>query len=305
MELVFSDSPEIDELTFKRLLLLADKLVFVDRPSIMLADNFFTVGMPSGLSTLIDEFKGTPVELVVDEPPNSTFNSDFYKKYFEIDLKTPDFLDTIFDGIQNNWIYDHHFDPKSNSATGEFKDFKNWILINRNEIKNSDLINYQRPDQLFKITSSEEAMFAFRILAAEQSLRVTSVIEVSNRHTSNPTSINPYLNRLILARLNNEAYIGKPMKSRQLGLKLLDCIVPDEALLQINWLDILSFRNLAKDYFQAWSIELRKIEATLFSNVDTITNQDIMTLVDSDINPRLQELKTEITKIRDERFKIS
>jgi hypothetical protein len=49
MKLTFSDSPKIDELTFKRLLLLSSELTFVERPSIQLADNYGTVGMPSGV----------------------------------------------------------------------------------------------------------------------------------------------------------------------------------------------------------------------------------------------------------------
>ena len=82
MKLTFSDSPEIDELTFKRLLLLSSELTFVDRPSIQLAENYGTLGMSSGVKSLVKDFEGSPVKLIVDEPPNSTFNSDFYRKYF-------------------------------------------------------------------------------------------------------------------------------------------------------------------------------------------------------------------------------
>src|SRR5690349_9919983 len=135
MKLTFSDAPIIDELTFKRLLLLANELAFVDRPSIHLADNYGTVGMPSGMRGLIKDFEDSPIKLIVDEPPNSTFNSEFYRKYFEKDLLNPDFLNTIFEGIEKFWIYDHHFDPKQKNTSGEFQDFRAWILAHQNELK--------------------------------------------------------------------------------------------------------------------------------------------------------------------------
>ncbi len=219
MKLTFSDAPSIDELTFKRLLLLGDDLLFVERPSIQLADNYGTVGMPSGMRGLITQFEGSPIKLIVDEPPNSTFNSNFYIKYFEKDLLNPEFIQTIFDGIENYWIYDHHFDPKQKNTSGEFQDYRSWLLANQNEIKTLDIANIPRPETVFQITSKEEAHFAFKIIAAEQSLRVSSVTHICNKYHSNPTSINPYLNKLIALRLTNNIYSGSLTRTRQLGLK--------------------------------------------------------------------------------------
>lgn len=302
MKLTYSDSPEIDELTFKRLLLLSSELTFVERPSIQLADNFGTVGIPSGIKGLVKEFEGSPIKLIVDEPPNSTFNSDFYRKYFEKDLQNPDFLEIIFDGISEDWIHDHNFDPQSNNNTGEFQDYRNWILRNKEFIKDHDIVNVPKPDQPFRITTQDEALFAFKILAAEQSLRVSSVTHICTKYESSPTSINPFLNKLISLRLSSNVYNNRTFKSRQLGLKLMDCIIPDEALLHIHWSDLLIFRERTKDYFDNWTVEVNKLETSLFENDLSITDQDVIRLFDTDINPRLRELRNEIKKIRDERY---
>lgn len=303
MKLTFSDSPNIDELTFKRLVLLSNELVFVERPSIQLADNYGTVGMPSGIRNLMSEFEGSPVKLIVDEPPNSTFNSAFYKKYFEKDLNNPEFLNTIFEGIEKYWIYDHHFDPKQSHTSGEFKDYRAWLLANQSEIKALDIANVTRPEQVFQVTNKDEAFFAFKIIAAEQSLRVTSVIHVCNKYESNPTSVNPYLNKLIALRLSSEIYSGSATKTRQVGLKLIDCVIPDEALMQIPLQDILDFREKTKDYFENWTVEMNKLETLLFKDNFSITDQDVVNLFDTEINPRLRELKNEIRRIKDDRFK--
>jgi hypothetical protein len=303
MKLTFSDSPNIDELNFKRLLLLANELIFVERPSIHLAENYGTLGMHSNLDSLAKEFEGTPIKLIVDEPPNSSFNSDFYKKYFERDLLNPEFINVIFEGIKNYWIYDSHFDKPHKDTSEEFRDLRAWLLANQNEIKKLDIANIPQPETIYRIKNRDEAYFIFKIIAAEESLRVTSVTHICNKYDSNPISINPYLNKLISLRFTSETYNGRPNKSRQLGLKLMDCIIPDESLKQIPFQEIVDFRIRAKDYFENWTIEINKLEAILFKDNISITDQDAIFLLDSDINPRLKELKNEIQKIRDDKFK--
>ena len=303
MKITFSDSPNIDELTFKRLVLLGNELVFVERPSISLADNYLTVGMSSQLRNLTNEFEGSPVQLIVHEPPDTTCNSAFYRKYFEKDLLNAEFLDTIFEAIKNNTIYDYHFDPKQSNASGEFQDYRAWLLAHQTEIKALDIANIARPEQVFKITNKAEALFAFRIIATEQSLRVTSVMHACNKYESNSTSINPFLNKLIALRLSNEIYNGRSTRTRQVGLKLMDCVIPDEALKQISLPDLLDFREKTKVYFESWTIEMNKLEALLFKDNFSITDHDILNLYDTEINPRLRELKNEIRRIKDDRFK--
>lgn len=303
MKLTYSDNPNIDELTFKKLLLLATELTFVDRPSIHLADNYGTVGVPSGMHNLKKRFENSPIKLNVDTPPNTVVNSNFYKTYFEKDLLNPEFIDTIFEGIENFMIYDSHFDQTQNNNSGEFQDFRSWLLANKETIKKLDISNIVRPEKIFQITNKDEAYFAFKIIAAEQSLRVTSVIHVCNKYESNPTSINPCLNKLISLRLTNNLYTGSIIRTRQLGIKLMDCIIPDEALKQITWQEILDFRETTKVYYENWAIEMNKLEAMLFKNNFAITDQDALLLFDTEINPRLRELKNEIKRINDDRFK--
>ena len=302
MKLTFADSPDIDELNFKRLVLISNELAFVDRPSIQFADNFGTVGVPSGIRNLIKTFDGSPIKLIVDEPPNSVFNSEFYRKYFEKDLQNPQFLDTIFEGIDKGWIHDWHFVQEERSSTGEFQNYRQWLIDNQQEIKKTNLANIDRPKEISPITDKHQALFCFKIISAEQSLRVTSVLHICNKYESNPTSISPFLNKLISLRLSNDVYSGKTTKSRQLGLKIMDCIIPDEALIQIPWQDILDFRAQTKDYYDAWTIEVNKLEATLFKDNFSITDRDVLNLFDAEINPRLRELKNEIRRIKDERF---
>lgn len=302
MKLTFSDWPDIDELNLKRLLLVGSELIFVDRPSISLDNNYFTVGKHSNIRNVLKEFNGSSVKVSAHEPPNTTINSAFYRKYFERDVENPDFIEVLFKGVEANWIYDPHFNPASANTEGEFKDYRTWLLSHKNEITKLNINSIERPDQVFNISNKQEALFAFKMLAAEQSLRVTSVIHVCHENNSNPTSISPYLDKLISLRLSSGAYNKTTTNSRQLGLKLMDCVIPDEALIQIPWQEILEFREVAKDYYDNWMIEVSKLESTLFKDNFSITEQDAHNLFNAEINPRLLELKHEIRRIRDERF---
>jgi hypothetical protein len=103
-------------------------------------------------------------------------------------------------------------------------------------------------------------------------------------------------------RLSTEIYTGAKHPSRNLGMKLFESMIPDEALINISIDDLLEFRLDTKVYYEAWTIEINKLEAKLKKDGFNFTNQDIQYLIDTDINPRLFELKNEIRKIRDERF---
>ncbi|MDE3125998.1 MAG: hypothetical protein KGK14_10825 [Bacteroidota bacterium] len=303
MKLTFADSPGINEHDLKKLLLVCDELAFFNWPSINLAGTYGSVGQKSPLNHFRQEFEGSPIKLIVDEPPNTTFNSGFYHRYFEKDLESIEFKNTILKGIEKGLIYDHRFDDKQNINTGEFKDFKAWILNNKGEILNTNLYDLEAPKGGFEITNKHQALFAFRLMASSKSMAVSSTLFICNKYNNSPVSINPILNELISLRMTDEIYNGVTTKSRQLGLKLMDCLIPDEALTQIPWQDILLFREKTKAYFEAWDIELKKIEATLFKENSSLTNSDISNLIDSDINPRLFELKREIEKIKEDRYK--
>lgn len=302
MRLTFADSPNIDPLNFRRLLLIADELVFVDRPSISLANNFGTVGMPSWLRSIQHEFEGSEIKLIVDEPPNTTFNSQYYRQYYLNDMDNPEFLNTIFEGIKNNWIYDPHFDPKDKHCEGDYIDYRKWLIENKNEIMQTSIVDLEMTGEPFRIANKNEALFAFKIITAEQSLRVTSIIHICNKYNNSPISINPYLDKLINLRLSNAKYVGQTQKSRSLGFKIMDCMIPDAALTKISIDDILEFREKTSEYYKNWTIEINKIESQLFIN-QGISNSEVSCLLDVEINPRLRELNNEIRRIRDDRFK--
>lgn len=303
MKLTYADTPSVSELTFKKLLLTSSELVFVERPSINLATDYGTVGVHSNLRPLVKELEGSAVNLSVTEPPNTTMNSEFYRGYFRQDLLEKEFLNTIIEGIRSNWIYDHHFKDEAGRCKGEFKDYRKWILDNVAEIISTNLSDIDTPKgEPFSIATLEEALFTFKIIAAEQSLRVTSILHSCNEFDNSPISENPFLDKLINLRTTNENYVGVIPPSRSLGLKIIDIIMSDEALHHIHWTDILSFRERTKKLFDNWEVEINKIESKIPDMMD-LSSLEIQKLYDREINPELKKLENEIQQMRDDQFK--
>lgn len=302
MNFVFSDSHSVDGLDFRRLMILANSVTFVNRPSIALEDNYFTVGVHSNVTEIVHMFEGTSFKVSVETPPDSMFNSKFYKKYFEVDSQNHDFINIIIEGIENGFIDDVRFqnpiDPNN-----EYSNFKVWILKNKDELKNYDYASVQRPDEVFTVANKEEALFAFKMLLAEESMRCTSVLHVCNNIGSSPLTYSPYLNRLLTQRITDSKYTGQNIISRTLGIKLIEGLIPDDVLARLSIEELLTFREDTKDYYRAWMTELKKLEADLINEKFGFSDIEIQRFIESKVEPELLKLKNEIRKIRDDRFK--
>jgi len=300
MKLIYADDPDVDEFTFKRLMLLGSELTFVERPSIQLAENFGTVGVTPNVAGLKPQFEGSAIRLHVGKPPTSMFASAFYNKYFEIDLRNPAFIRTVLNALETDQTWHWYFDPKETKANGEYENMTSWIGNRRQELETFDFNTVTRPEHIGQITSDDEARFAVRTLLAEASMRTTAVLSVAQEFGGTPICARPYLNQLLVTRLSDAAYLGKPVRARQLGLRLFESLVPDEALTHLTITDLLLFRERTRAYYEAWTIEVSKLEAELADATVDLTDRAILDLIDSKITPSIVEVKNEIRKIRDD-----
>lgn len=300
MNLIYSDAPDTDGLTFRRLMLLGSELTFVNRPSIQMVKDFGTVAVVSGVAQIQPLFENSPIKLNVGTPPDTVFASSFYREYFEKDIKNPLFIEAVIDGVADDWF--HHWLFDNNNQLNEFSDLKNWIITNRKELQATDFGSVEKPSQPFSLTTKSEAMFAFWTMLFEESLRVTAVLSIVEKFGGNPLSINPHLNKLIVLRLSDAVYNGQNIQTKSLGMRLFESMIPDEALAQLHLEDILKFREKTKDYYDAWQTEVSKIESQYLLNDINYSQVEFQKVLDQEIRPKIQEYKNEISKMRDEQF---
>ena len=101
MKLLYSGQTQCDAATLKRLLILADEICFMDRPSIVFGD-FATVGRPSHFRRV--DSSGSPVAISVHSPPSGP-NLAIYTDYAKADLASPVFLRTVLEGFGSSQTF--------------------------------------------------------------------------------------------------------------------------------------------------------------------------------------------------------
>jgi hypothetical protein len=88
MKVLFSGDTFCDLATFKRLVLIADEIGFMDRPSITFKE-WGTIGRDSEIRSY--QTSGLPILLSAHSPPSGPV-TELYSRYIEADLKNRDFI---------------------------------------------------------------------------------------------------------------------------------------------------------------------------------------------------------------------
>ncbi len=304
MNLVFADNHSVDDLTLKKLVLVGSTLNFVNRPSILIANNTGTIGEVSNLTGFESLFSNDAVQINVINPPDTMFNSNFYKEYFDIDQNIIEFRKSIIEGIRNGsnsfWLLDSH-GAKTNSVQS-YPTLKDWIINNQELLLDTDLSQLKTEDdqEFFALDSLDDAIRGFRTTLWEESLQTTTTLYGCTFASASPVSLSQNLDNLIKIRLSNKDYYPNAKPSKNLGLNIIESIISDAALNVIELREIFEFRERIDIYYKNYIIELNKLESELLHEGEGI---DPNYVLDTKIIPELRRLKNEMTKIRDDKFK--
>ena len=95
MKVLFSGDTFCDLATFKRLVLIADEIGFMDRPSITFKE-WGTIGRDSEIRSY--QTSGLPILLSAHSPPSGPV-TELYSRYIEADLKNRDFIKMFLEGL--------------------------------------------------------------------------------------------------------------------------------------------------------------------------------------------------------------
>src|SRR5262245_45948796 len=98
MKLLFSGGTTCNEPTLKCLLLVAEEIGFMDRPSVTFP-KWGTIGMSSPWRNVSSD--KSPVKISVYAPPSGPVR-ELYKKYIEADFTNPDFKTIFLDGFTSD-----------------------------------------------------------------------------------------------------------------------------------------------------------------------------------------------------------
>lgn len=299
MKLLYSGEEFCGLPILKRLLVVAEEIHFMDRPSVTFK-NWGTVGHDSDARRF--DWSGSPVLIDVLRPPSGPAHG-LYEPYIEADINNPHFAQIVLKGFRASDDFAKkfiRFGANYGSGTGE--------EIARSLRQDNDLLSGEFDlemdgPNMFDVSAPERRKQTFKTILMEASIKVTSAIVLAEETNSIPVSEDPFIAHLIGLRVSDSAYVGETSKlAPYIGMDIAKSVIPDEALNNLEIAQILEYREKAKDAYKAWTTEVNKVSAEIGNIEGNISPDEISKIIATDFAPRIIEYKNEMSAIRDDLF---
>ncbi len=243
MRVLFSGATICGGVTLKRLVLLADEIGFMDRPSITFR-HWGTLGRDSEIRTF--DTSCIPILFSAHAPPSGPPN-ELYTRYIEADLANAQFVQAFLDGLRSSEVFGRKFlAPGANYGSASGDAIRTAILADEH-LSNSNLSGSLEPKRMFAIDTAEDRQETLKFLVIEASIHVTNAIVVTEQSGLLPISDDLHFSRLMLIRSTDPAYVGSsPTFAPALGLDVAKAVIPDAALSEIHLDDLFRYREKAR-----------------------------------------------------------
>lgn len=285
--------------TLQRLVLLADEIAFMDRPSVRVG-SFGTVGRDSEFRQYrIDD---APIAFSIHAPPDGK-KKDLYLRYIETDLKDANFIRIVLDGLKADVTFQRRF--------VQLEAIYGWgtgLQVLDELLKDPTLYDgvYDSPTEpklLYVPDTQKGRQQTLGAILIEASIQVTNALIVAESAQLNPVSDDPYFCHLIALRASDSKYVAQPASAASLlGLTITKAVLPDEALSRLSMKDLFEFRISAKDAYSAWSMDVERLAQRLLDIPADKFGAEAAKVFVTDVRPRMLELRQEMASARDKLF---
>ena len=285
--------------TLQRLVLLADEIAFMDRPSVMVG-NFGTVGRASEFRQF--RIEDAPVMFSTHAPPDGE-KKDLYLRYIEADLKDDNFVRIVLDGLKADIIFQRRLvQLEANYGWGTGRQVLDELLKDQT-LYEGEYGSPTDPKLLYVPDTTIGRRQTFGTMLIEASIQVTNALIVAESAQLVPVSDDPYFCHLISLRASDNNYVSRPASAAPLlGLAITKSVLPDEMLSRLELKDLFEYRSSAKDAYGAWSIEVERLAQQLIDIPADRFGAEAAKLILSDVRPRMLELRHEMATARDKLF---
>lgn len=300
MKLLYCGGPSCDEATFKRLLIIAEHIAFMDRPSVTFG-HWGTVGVQSPMRAFVDSMATTPTPLSVYTPPSGPAKR-LYERYITTDLSDLEFRRVVLSGLAS----DESFACKIIVPDGSYEGVSGREIISAltsdQALQVGPLSEFNSGERMHEIRDERARRGTLRVLLTEASIHVTSAM-LANRDTGFlPVTNDPFLSELLALRTAHPYVAGTSTRAPLLGLAVARAVIPDELLQQLSVADIVDYRKGTKDAYAAWSTELNSLAGKIDESPIADLAVSIPRLLASEIAPKLHQYENEMKSVRDKLF---
>ena len=299
MKLVFTGYPFAEFRTLQRLLLIADEIGFIDRPSVTFG-KWGTVGRASDIRRFKTD--DLPVKMSAHEAPSGPISS-LYARFVERDLSNLAFIHTFSDGLANDDRFAGKFIQFGADYGGTTGRDLRQALVDDASLAHRTYSDPEKVDLLQGVSTAEGREHVFKMNLIDASISVTSAMFVAERTGLAPVADDPYMSRLLALRAADQAYTGSPQPLTPLiGLAIAQAVIPDDALDHLKIPDIFEYRQQSKDAYDAWSVEMNRLSATIEETEPDRVCERIESLIKAEIAPKMLEYKNEMISVREKLF---
>ena len=299
MKLLYSGEEFCDQPILKRMLMVAEEIYFMDRPSVTFK-NWGTVGHDSYARRI--DWSGSPVLIDAVKPPSGP-GEWLYSPYIEADINNTEFSRIVLEGLRSSDEFASKFikfGANYGSGTGE-EIVKS--LRQDNDLLNGEFTLEVDGPNMFDVSTPERRKETFKTILIEASIKTTSSLIVSEEINTIPVSEDPFIAHLIGLRASDSAYVGGTSKhAPYIGMDVAKSVIPDEALNHLNITEILEYREKAKDAYDAWITEVNRAAAEIGNIEGVISPDEIAKIIATDFAPRVVEYRNDMCAIRDDIF---
>ncbi len=301
MKLLFSGEEFCDQPVLKRLLVIAEEIHFMDRPSVTF-DNWGTIGHASYARRI--DWSGLPLLIDVHEPPSGPVQG-LYGPYIEADINNSVFAKTVLEGFRSSDEFaSKYIQFDANYGSGMGKEIVYALRQDDNLLDEAFNLKLKLDGpNMFAVSTPAQRKETFKTILVEASIKVTSATILAEETDTIPVTDDPYIARLIGLRSSDSSYVGGTSKhAPYIGIDIAKSVIPDEALEQLKITDILKYREKSKDSYRAWITEVNKIASEIADIDGNISPDEIAKIIAADFTPRVIEYKNDMCAIRDDLF---
>ena len=305
MKLLYGDNLVCGDPTMKRLMVIADEIGFMDRPPIgpiATGGHWGLIGMQSPIRGFIPQYSTEAVKLTAFAPPPSLPETAF-TSYVDADFGNPEFVTTVIDGLRNDAFAEKLFQLHGDYGSGQTGETIRQALLTDPALAGTRLTPDVDERRMFEINTPEGRINTLQYIGIELSVRLTLTMLISQHNEIPPVSDDVVFARLLAMRSSRGTYIGgsAPL-APYLGLEVVKAVIPDAALQQLQYPDILEYRRQSKDAYDAWNVEIGRLAARMDDIDFNQAKQRIPKLIAEELLPKIVEYKNEMESVRDRLF---
>lgn len=285
--------------TLQRLVLLADEIAFMDRPSVNVG-NFGTIGHASEFHRF--RIEDAPVAFSIHSPPDGE-KKELYLRYIEADLKDANFIRIVLDGLKTDITFQRRLlQLEANYGWGTGRQVLDELLKDPT-LYAGEYGTPTEPKLLYVPDTTNGRRQTLGTLLIEASIQVTNALIVAESAQLVPVSDDPYICHLISLRASDAKYVSQPASAASLlGLAITKSVLPDEVLSRLKMEDLFEYRSSAKDAYGAWSLEVERLAQQLLDIPADRFGAEAAKLIVTDVRPKMLELRHEMATARDKLF---